>query len=288
MAMRLGVLMLGTGAHAAACVGVMAELAKRQVEPYAVCGMHAGAWPAALHVAGQDAQAMHASVAQAARMGKRLLQPNVSAGKILRHGRLALTDGMRVQRLLSAQAGQRILALCPRQGLFLCRTARSGHLLIFSTQAYVQQAGAMLNMQASVSFAARAAMAYPPFLPPVEWMGSPLLAEEDAALACRQLLAMGAHRVLVIAPQPSSRRRLDALDLTALSRRWNGEDVMPERTGILRVPMPDDAGALCFGRLSACEEAGRRAAELELDRLFEQMGMAFCRVLPFRRSGMQG
>ena len=59
--------------------------------------------------------------------------------------------------LLAAQASERSMGLCPRQGLFICRCAPSGRRVIFATQAYDQEPGAVLNMQASVSFAARAA-----------------------------------------------------------------------------------------------------------------------------------
>lgn len=281
--MRLGVVLRGTGAHAAAGVGALCELSRRRIEPYAVCGMDAGAWPAALHIAGYDAKRLEGALAQAARMGGRLLVPSASARALLRGDKSALCGGAHMQRLLVAQAGERMLALCPRRGIFLCRAARGGHGVIFATQAYAQEPGDIVTTQASVSFAARAAMARPPFLAPVPWMGAPLLAQRDTAFACRQLLAMGAQRVLVIAPVPSPRRALDALELVELGERcW--EESLPQRTGVLRVTMPEDAGALSFGKLAACAEAGRRTAEAELDRVFERMGMAFCRVLPFRRA----
>lgn len=281
--MRLGVVLQGMGAHAAAGVGALCELSRRRIEPYAVCGMHAGAWPAALYVAGYDAQRLEGALSQAARMGDRLLTPSASARALLRGGKSALSSGAHMQRLLAAQAGERMLALCPRKGIFLCRAARGGHRVIFATQAYAQEPGDIVTTQASVSFASRAVMAQPPFLSPVHWMGAPLLPERDTALACRQLLALGAQRVLVVAPVPSPRRAPDALELAELSERcW--EESLPGRTGVLRVVMPEEAGALSFGRMQACSEAGRRAAEAELDRVFEQMGMAFCRVLPFRRA----
>jgi len=46
--MRLGVVLTGTGAHAAACAGLLRALEERGIEPYCVCGMGGGAWPAAL------------------------------------------------------------------------------------------------------------------------------------------------------------------------------------------------------------------------------------------------
>lgn len=281
--MKLGVVLTGVGAHAACGAGVLAELDRRGVAPFAVCGMHQGAWPAALYVAGLDAQQRNAALLQAAQMGARMLAPRVSSRALLGGGQAALLSGRRMQSLLRAQAGERILALCPRQGVFLCRTARGGRRVIFSTQAYVQEAGAMLAMQASVSFAARAAMATPPFLAPMDWMGSALLPEEDAAFACRQLLLMGAHRVLVVCPVPSVRRRMDALELTAARTPPIVPESLPQHAALLRVPMPDDAGALSLSKIPACAQAGEQTAGAELDGIFGQMGMAFCRVLPFRR-----
>lgn len=278
--MRLGVVMMGAGAHAAAAVGVIQELSRRQIEPCAVCGVLAGAWPAALYAAGQDDAAMQTALAQTAAMGKRLLRP-VSVRRVL-HGESAACDGARLERLLVAQAGQRILSLCPRPAVFLCRTARIGHPVVFSTRPWMPEGGAMLTMQASVSFAARAAMALPPLLAPVNWMGAALLPAADAALACCQLFALGAHRVLVIAPQPSPRTELDALDLAAMT--MSGALPEGEHIGVLRVQSPDGVGALSFDQLPACAQAGRRAAERELDGIFERLGMAYCRVLPFRRS----
>lgn len=278
--------MAGAGAHGAAGAGVLRELERRHLEPYAVCGMQAGAWPAALFCAGVSTRGMEEALSQAARVGARLCEASGSSRAVLRGAKCALSQGLRMQQLLRAQAGERVMALCPRPGLFLCRTARGGRRVIFAARAYVQEAGAMLSMQASVSFAARAAMAMPPFLAPMTWMGSPLLPEEDVAFACRQLLALGAHRVLVVCPQPSSRRTLDALELaSARLSAWQAES-LPEHAALLRVPMPEEAGALSLGRLSLCADAGEQAARAELDRLLGQLGMAYCRVLPFRRSLM--
>ena len=45
-----------------------------------------------------------------------------------------------------------------------------------------------------------------------------------------------------------------------------------------------EVGALSLGRLLPCVQAGEEAAAAELDRALEALGMAHCRVLPFRRS----
>lgn len=282
--MRLGVLMLGRGAHAAACVGVMEELQRRQALPYAVCGLHAGAWPAALVMAGRDAAGLREALVQAARLGPRLLRPDVRAGVMLRGGRQALCTGVCLQRLLSMQAGERVLAMCERHGLLICRMARNGRPVIFSTRIYPQDEDAIVTLQASVSFAARAAMGFSPFLSPLDWMGSALIQQENAAFACHQLELMGAQRVLIIAPQSSPRREPDALELATWGLGGIKEEELPEHTAVLRVPMPEDIGPLSLDRLTACAQAGKQAAESGLDGAFERMGMAFCRVLPFRRT----
>ena len=142
---------------------------------------------------------------------------------------------------------------------------------------------AMLVMQAGVGFAARAQMGLAPFLSPMQYMGSSLLGETDLAFACRQLMLMGAHRVLLIVPYPSPRRLPDALDLAGGMIRLAGEQPYGEEIGVLRMVMPESAGALSLNRLEECAQTGERAAGQALDALFERMGMARCRVLAFRR-----
>ena len=140
----------------------------------------------------------------------------------------------------------------------------------------------MLGMQVSVSFAARAAMTLPPFLPPVEWMGSPLLPMTDAAQACRALLSLGAQRILVIRPQLSACAVPNAVDLTCMAMERASE--LPQEARMLTVQVP--ASARFAAQLPACMEAGEQTAQRELDVIFSQLGMAFCRVLPFRRCGL--
>ncbi|MBR5301565.1 MAG: hypothetical protein IKU38_01860 [Clostridia bacterium] len=277
--MHLGVVMTGVGAHAAACLGVLRELQRRGIEPYAVCGMQAGAWPAALFAAGLGMPSMEKALHQAARTGSRMIAPmwyEKIAGNIM-------PCGVRLNHLLSSQAGQRVLSLCPGMALFPCRMSRTGQRVIFSTRTYMQDAGAMLATQASISFAARAAMGFAPFLSPVEYMGSPLMGETDSAFACRQLMLLGAHRVLLIEPVPSARRCMDALELAAGAIRLSVQCRHEPETGILHVPMPDNIGALSFSALEACAHAGEAAAAHSLDVILEQMGMARCRILAFRR-----
>ena len=281
--MRLGVVLTGAGACAACGVGVLEELERRSLLPYAVCGLQSGAWPAALYCAGHDRVRMWDALLQAQRMGGRLLAPAPMLRAALRSRAPALLNGRRLEHLLRVQAGERILALCPRRGAFLCRTAKGGRRVIFATQAEAQEPGAVLVLQASLAFAARAAMAMPPFLAPVTWMGSPLVPEADVAAACGVLQAMGAQRVLVVEPQSSPQRYMDALELTAAATGMASMRDPVENAAVLRVVMPAQAGALSMGKLALCAEAGRRTAGAELDALLAQLGMAQCRVLPFRR-----
>ena len=155
--------------------------------------------------------------------------------------------------------------------------------MIFATQAEAQEPGAVLVLQASLAFAARAAMAMPPFLAPVTWMGSPLVPDADVAAACGVLQAMGAQRVLVVEPQSSPQRDMDALELTAAAAGMASVREPNENAAVLRAVMPAQAGALSMGKLALCAEAGMRAASAELDTLLAQLGMAQCRVLPFKR-----
>ena len=187
----------------------------------------------------------------------------------------------RLEKLLAAQTGERALGLCERQGVFLCRTARSGHVVAFCTQS-VSQEGTIVTLQASAGFAARAALARPPFVSALEWMGSPLLPLDDLPLACRLLTAMGAQWVLVVAPQSALRHQPDALEQASgffvPCARELGENV-----GVFRIPLPEMLGALSLDRILPAMDVGREAAEQGMEAALERIGMPLCRVLPFRR-----
>ena len=60
------------------------------------------------------------------------------------------------------------------------------------------------------------------------------------------------------------------------------EEALPQGTGVLRIMMPLEASALQFERMPRIAEAARAAAEAQLDSVLQGMGMAMCRVLPFR------
>lgn len=67
--MRLGVVLTGIGACAAASAGALTWLLDAGVAPYAVCGMQAAAWPAALYLVGYDADRLRVAAVQAAVRG---------------------------------------------------------------------------------------------------------------------------------------------------------------------------------------------------------------------------
>ena len=281
---QLGVVMMGTGVYAAVSVGVVQALMERGIEPYAVCGMQSGAWPAALVLSGRDAQGLSRAAGQAAAAGGRLARMGMLSGLRLVRGRQSLGSGRDVERLLLLQLGQQMMPLCPRRGMLLCRCAQTGQRVIFSTRVYGQERGAQLGMQVSLGFAARAAVTLPPFLPPVTWMGSALLPGGDVPCACRQLMLMGAQRVLVIEPCPSARSEPDAVTLTGMLLQSGERMLEDERVGRLRVLLPPPIPAHAVARLTDCAQAGYEAAERELEDVLRRMGMGICRVLPFRRS----
>jgi len=276
--LHLGVVLTGTGVHSAAGAGVLMELLRRQMEPYAVCGIGSGAWPAALYASGCGSAQMELAAMQAQRMGRRMLR-KARGGVSGRSAALYKAEGM--QRLLQAQTGGRILALCPRRALFPVRSQRSG-CIVFASPGCALGQGVAPVMQASAAFAARAAMGLPPFLEPMEWMGARLLPMQDAGAAARLLLSAGAQRVLIVDVRSFPRAKPDSLLLTAASVQPMEEQVTP-CTVRLVVHLPESIGTLSFAEIGSCMELGRRAAQKELDQLFEYMGMAFCRVLPFRR-----
>lgn len=280
--MQLGIVMTGNGAHAAASAGVLQALVSRGIEPCAVCGMQGGAVPAALYLAGMSADELADAAGAAAHYGRKLLPLRRFTGRALACRGGMLLRGETLERLLIERTGGRLLSVCPRTGAILCRFVRTGRHVAFSTRAYMQETGALLCMQTSVGFAARAAAAMPPFLSPLSWMGSSLLPETDAYFACRQMLLLGAQRVLLIRLYLSPRCMPDAMDLTAMAMAAPLSVAQDPRVGVLHVQMPDGIGSMDFDKMPACVQAGRLAADRELDRLFEEMGMAFCRVLPFR------
>ena len=279
--MRLGVVLTGIGACAAASAGALTWLLDAGVAPYAVCGMQAAAWPAALYLVGYDADRLRGAAVQAASAGRRLLTADASARDVLGMKKSAICRGRRLEKLLAAQTGERALGLCERQGVFLCRAARSGHVVAFCTQS-VTQDGAIVTLQASTAFAARAALSRPPFVSPMEWMGSPLLPMDDVPLACRLLQTMGAQRVLVVAPQTALRHQPDALEQASgffmpCAREMGGN------VGVFRIPLPEKFGALSLSDLLLGADAGREAAAQGMEATLMRLGMPLCRVLPFRR-----
>ena len=279
--MQLGIVMTGYGACAAACTGVLRALEQRGLQPFAVCGLHAGAWPAALYLAGHAAQETEQAIMQTARMGTRMLKTG-NAQALLRGKREALCNAQRLEHLLLAQAGGRLLSMCARRGMLICRMAHTGRKLIFSSRDLPVHSGAAVCMQASVSFAARAAISLPPFLAPQRWMGMELVADGDEAFACHALMAMGAQRVLVIRPEISARRKMDALDLACAAADSSHLYSLPVHAMALHVALDERFGALDIAHMPEIAKAGYDSAQRSLDEALARLGMAQCRVLPFR------
>ena len=282
--MRLGVVMMGVGAHAAANAGVLRVLEERGIEPHCVCAINGGAWIAALWAMGRQPAQIKDAVSAAQQMGTRLFAPTIGAKAMLNKGANALCDGRRIEQMLLSQTGHRVLSLCERPVIFPCILARSGYRVVFSTRTIETEPGTMPAMQASVSFAARAVMALPPLIAPLEYMGSALLGEQDAAFACRMLLQLGAQRVMIVCPQVSQKRKPDAFDLMAATLMGDIQGAAREaHAGLMCVPLPEEAGAADMRYAMLCEQAGYTAAREQIDILFAQLGMARCRVLPFER-----
>ena len=221
------------------------------------------------------------AAAHAARMGKRMLQRGAS-GRALLRGRDSLFAAPGLERLLGVQTQGRVLALCPRRAVFLARHA-DGRRIVFTTRHLPCAQGELMAMQTGVGFAARACMAFAPFLPPLEWAGAPLLPAMDVCAAAQHLTELGAQRVLIVQGRRSPRTRPDALERTALCCMAADESALPPGAAMLHVPLPDGVSALSLGAVNACVEAGKKTAGQQLDCLFERMGMSFCRVIPFRR-----
>lgn len=276
----------GTGVYGAAGAGVLAALLQRGIEPYAVCGMGTGAWPSAVYAAGADAEQLWAAAMQAQRMGKRMLGMRCRAREMAIGRRHALFEADGIEHLLGAQTGSRVLALCKRTAVFPVISARTGQKMLFSTRAFEPADDAMLTMQATSAFAARAAMGTPPFLAPLTWMGAAIVPAVDVWAGARQLFALGAHRVLIAVCRPSPRSAPDALDLTSIALEQGMAQGLEQGiagTGVLRIQLPEGVHALSLDAVMDCAQAGKKTAERELDHLLSCMGMASCRILPFQR-----
>ena len=279
--MQLGIVMTGYGALAAVNAGVMRALEERGLQPFAVCGLHAGAWPAALYASGMSVESMEKALHQAAGMGRRMIAPKWY--ERFTQADACRSEGIRLNQLLAAQTGRQVLSLIPGIAVFPMRMLRTGQRVVFSTRGYMVEPDTMLVMQAGLGFAARAAMGFAPFLSPMQYLGSSLVGDADIAFACRQLLHLGMQRVLVIHPCPSVRHVPDAMDLAAGMLDLAAHQPLERDIGVLRVVMPDHIGALSLHMLAECARAGEEAAAQQMDSILDQMGMAHCRILAFKK-----
>ena len=240
--------------------------------------MGSSAWPAALYAAGCDSAQMELACMQARRMGKRML---VKTRGGVKGKKAALYTAEGLHRLLQVQTSGRLLALCPRKVMFPLRSHRTGYW-VFASQG-CSAGNFPMSMQASAAFAARAALGLPPFLEPVEWMGTPLLPTRDQALGVRLLFSSGAQRILIAETQPQAGNGGDALLLTSACMERAAE-AEPDEIARMTIRIPESIGTLSFDKMVSCMEWGQRTAANELDSLFETMGMAGCRVLAFRKA----
>jgi len=285
--MRLGLIMRGAGACAAVNVGVLEVLLSRGLDVYAVCGVNGGAWFAAQYISGMDMTSMKKSLSLLSRGAGTMLRGCYPAGWLFRGRKAWLCEGNRINHLLKLQTGEKLLALCSRRGIFPLRVASTGRRIIFSTCAYAQGREAMLSQQATVSFAARAAMARPPLIAPLPWGGSWLLADEDAVWSAQQLLQLGADRVLIVDPRPALSRELDALELASVTGGFSLEEAESCVTGLFTIRIPPYIGALDFKKMPEIAQIGYEAAQTQLDAALEKLGMTQCRILPFKARAQQ-
>jgi len=280
--MRLGIVMTGTGALAAANVGVLRLISERGIPVHAVCGVQCGAWIGALHAAGYDVRDMEKTFAKVSAGAGRLFRAQHAAQSLTSGKRAWLCEGKGIDHLLKVQTGEMLLGLCVRRAIFPCRIASSGKRVIFATRAYACGRLCEMTQQATVGFAARAAMANPPFLAPLPWAGSWLLPEEDTSWAAQQLTFMGADCVLIIVPHTDGSRGMDALELAAAHRSWQQEGESNQAAYVLRTQMPPGVHALEYRKMAEIVQAGYDAAQARLDAALMKLGMTQCRILPFR------
>ena len=105
---------------------------------------------------------------------------------------------------------------------------------------------------------------------------------QDTGAAARLLLSAGAQRVLIVDVPGAPGGRPDPMLLAAACAEPLQESAIPGTTHLC-VHIPEHISTLSFDGIVSCMEFGKRAAVHELDHLFAYMGMAFCRVLPFRK-----
>lgn len=274
--------MTGSGAFSAANAGVLRLLGERSLNIHAVCGMQDAAWTAALHAVGYDAQDMEKALDHIGAGACRLFRAQYPSRALTCGRRAWLNDGRVIDRLLRIQTGEMLLGLCPRRVIFPCRIASSGKRVVFTTRAYACAGSCDATQQATVSFAARAAMGNPPFLAPLAWAGSYLLGEDDAAWAAQQLMHMGADRVLIFDPRADAGAQMDALELAAARSRWMKAPEDGSSVRVIGIGMPLGVHALDYSKAREIAQAGYEAARERLDGALLEMGMTQCRILPFR------
>ena len=253
--MRLGVLFAGEGVGALGAIGLLRALERRGMDVHAVCGMGAGAYPAALWACGMTVSEMARAADAIAMEGGHLL--DYARAKILAGNGDALIQGRRVSRLLLAHTRGLAIRACLRPAAFVCMAIPSRRTVVFSTHEE-QNASAVWTDHAPVWFAARTALGAPPLLRPTSFIGIPLCAHPDAREGMRALYQLGATHVAAVYPVYVRGVPKTLVDLFA----WESGVTLDRtlaHTQQIRVTLPDFVAPLGFDAIPACIRAGEQA-----------------------------
>lgn len=260
--MHLGVLMAGEGMGALSAIGVLRALRRKGIGVHAVCGMDAGAYPAALWACGMDENEMLSCACALAAKGKRLMD-----GASVWHGARpqdALFAGRVLTRMLQAQTQGIALRACERRAAFVCMAVPGRKTVVFSPQE-TETKSSVWTDHAPVFFAARAAMATPPLWQAANFIGIPLCAHPDAREGVRALYRLGATHVLAVYPAYVRAAPQTPFDVPAWERTV-ALDAMLRCVSCLRVELHEIIRPVCEDAAS-CIRAGERCAMTHIDQI---------------------
>lgn len=275
MWVRLGVLMAGDGVGALGAVGVMRALAQKDIAVHAVCGMGAGAYPAALWACAMDAQQTDACLDVVCTRGARLL--DYDRLSLLRGCGVAATKGTRIARLLLEQTRGLSLSACERRVAFLCMAIPARRTVAFSPES---PPGTELiwTHHAPVWFAARAALGAPPLVRPASFVGVPVCAHPDAREGIHALYALGATHIAAVYPVYARAAPRQLSDLTYWENALHIERAL-RGVRCIRIMLPEYIQPLTFAAIHDCVRAGKRASDAISLQAWEADGG---RIVPFR------
>ena len=269
--MQLGILMAGEGIGAVGAIGVLRALRRKGIGVHAVCGMDAGAYPAALWACGMSENEMESCACVWAEKGNRLFE-----GHFFRAGE-ALFSGRAMARMLHAQTRGLALRDCERRVAFVCMAVPGRRTVVFSPQ-QLDDNQRVWTDHAPIFFAARAAMATPPLWRCANFVGIPLCAHPDVREGIRALRSMGATQVLAVYPAYVRSAPKTPLDILAWEKTVMLDaatlNICRARIELNEMITPTDDDAL------ACIRAGERCG-MRLERAVLEAGNG--RVLMLRR-----